>query len=300
MWRIYPDDLVAQAKDSIADLEKSMHAVIETEHITRDGRRFPVMIDVTVIRSSDDDLVTRIAYVPDITDRKRAEAQLAEYHEHLEEVVEQRSAELTQAKLAAEAASIAKSAFLAQMSHEIRTPISGILGMAHILRRSRLDGAQRDSLGKIEASGRHLLGIIDDILDLLQDRSRQAPAGATSRSTTCCATSRPSPAPPSPPRPWLCVATSLPTCRPACMATRTADPGHRQLHRQRHQIHRARQHRADQGITPAENAGHVLLRFAVADTGIGIEAEALARIFGLFSEQADCSTTRKFRRHRPA
>jgi CheY-like chemotaxis protein len=78
---------------------------------------------------------------------------------------------LIEAKRAAEAASIAKSAFLASMSHEIRTPINGILGMAHVLRRSTLDAKQRTKLDQIDAASRHLLGVINDILDLAKVES---------------------------------------------------------------------------------------------------------------------------------
>lgn len=66
----------------------------------------------------------------------------------------------------AEAANNAKSAFLANMSHEIRTPMNGILGMVHLLRRSALSGEQLKKLNVIESSGKHLLAIISDILDL--------------------------------------------------------------------------------------------------------------------------------------
>ena len=88
------------------------------------------------------------------------------YRNHLEELVEQRTHELSAARDIAEAANRSKSTFLANMSHEIRTPMNGILGMAHVLRRGDVTAVQAGQLDKIATSGHHLLSIINDILDL--------------------------------------------------------------------------------------------------------------------------------------
>ncbi|MFP5478259.1 MAG: PAS domain S-box protein [Alphaproteobacteria bacterium] len=73
---------------------------------------------------------------------------------------------LRAAMTAAETANRAKSDFLAAMSHEIRTPLNGVLGMAHVLERHLTDPEQRGMLQVIRDSGEHLLGVINDILDL--------------------------------------------------------------------------------------------------------------------------------------
>jgi PAS domain S-box-containing protein len=102
----------------------------------------------------------------DITDRRRAEGELEKYRLHLESMIQERTAALTIAKEAAEAANIAKSAFLANMSHEIRTPMNGIIGMAHILRREGVTPQQAKRLDTIDASAQHLLSVINDVLDI--------------------------------------------------------------------------------------------------------------------------------------
>jgi PAS domain S-box-containing protein len=105
----------------------------------------------------------------DITDRKHADQELKEHRDNLEELVSVRTTALVMAHNDALVASRAKSAFLASMSHELRTPLNAIIGYSEMLEENALEDGNESlqaDLLKIKSSGRHLLMLINDILDL--------------------------------------------------------------------------------------------------------------------------------------
>jgi PAS domain S-box-containing protein len=140
----------------------------EIEYRTRDGSRFLANLYIRIIRNGNRENVLE-GFVEDITERKRAEEALREAHNVLECRVEQRTAELSAANERLTELDRLKSQFLASMSHELRTPLNSIIGFTSLLRRG-LTGPVTDEqvkqLGIVHSSASHLLGLINDLLDL--------------------------------------------------------------------------------------------------------------------------------------
>jgi PAS domain S-box-containing protein len=152
----------------------------------RDGR--VIFVEVVTHQVDFNGRPARIALAIDVTERLQAERSLAQYRTQLEQRVAERTAELSRAndrlrgeveerhriteelraaKTAADAANVSKSTFLANTSHEIRTPLTSILGYADLLADPQLSEGQRGKyLEVLQQNAQHLLSLIDDLLDL--------------------------------------------------------------------------------------------------------------------------------------
>ena len=169
--------------------------VRESVNVCKDGSTFPVWLMSEVVKNLDGEPCAVVTSCEDITERKMLEEERRKYRDHLEELVTERTLELTTAnaqlqleisercrteqelqaaKEAAESANRAKSDFLANMSHELRTPLNGILGYTQILKNDMtLTERPRHAIDVIHRSAEHLLLMITDILDLSKIEARK-------------------------------------------------------------------------------------------------------------------------------
>ncbi len=133
----------------------------------KNGEVFPEEISMQALRGPDGRIRRYISIFSDITQRKKNESDLAAHREHLEDLVKQRTEELTVTRDQAEAANHSKSTFLANMSHELRTPLNAVIGFSQLMEKDRaLSPHNQRNLQIINHSGRHLLTLINDILEL--------------------------------------------------------------------------------------------------------------------------------------
>ena len=248
---------------------------------SKSGRKYHVHLEVQPVRDEAGGIENFIGILTDIT--ARVETELA----------------LRNAKAEADAASRAKSEFLASMSHEIRTPMNGVIGMTSLLMDTRLDPEQRDFVNTIRTSGEALLTIINDILDFSKIESGKMELER--------------------------LPFDLPTCVEEALDLFAMQAAAKRLDLAYHveedvpawvmgDITRLRQilvnlvnnavkftasgaititvRRLDRVLDHASNR-RVTLEIAVCDTGIGIPRERISRLFKPFS-QVDSSTTRKY------
>ena len=272
---------LARRRERIEAVLAGEPQVFEREELGRDGRIHFTWVHYLPERR-DGEVAGFFVLVHEITELKEAQRQLQVLN-----------TSLAQARDAANRASRAKSDFLANMSHEIRTPMNTVLGMTRLLQQGALSAAQRDSVSKISDATRHLLAIINDILDLSKIEAGQLrlehvnfplsavldqvraliaeQANAKGLALELDATDTPQ---------WL---VGDPTrlrqalLNYAANAAKFTERGHIRIRAQ-----------------PVRHDGQQLrVRFEVEDSGPGVDPVHLPRLFSNF-EQGDSSTTRRF------
>jgi two-component system sensor histidine kinase/response regulator len=219
---------------------------------------------------------------------------LTHHRDELERQVSVRTEQLEKAKNAAEAASRAKSAFLATMSHEIRTPMNGVLGMAEMLLGTGLTETQRNYTQLVKQSGEHLLVIINDILDFSKIEAGKLTVEYINFNLWDLLEDIDTVYTPQAEGKGIAMHFEIANDIPVAIC---GDPNRlRQIMANLlgNAIKFTNQGRILARVRIAsEDNQAVMLRFEVHDTGIGISRDARGRIFEAFS-QADDSTTRKY------
>jgi PAS domain S-box-containing protein len=267
-------DAIAQLHDAI---EQRIDVNVVIRNYRKDGTPFWNDLTIAPVKDEAGNVTHFVGLQTDVTDRKREEE------------------ELLAAKEGAEVASRAKSQFLANMSHELRTPLNAIIGYSEMLQEQAQDEELSDfapDLEKIHNAGKHLLALINDILDLSKieagkmdlyletfDVAKMAQEVASTIQPLVDKRGN---------RLKVEVAEGLP-------------PMHADLTKVRQSLFNLLSNASkftENGsvrlrVEGEDAEGRPWVRFRVSDTGIGMTPEQLAKLFEPFS-QADRSTTRKF------
>lgn len=283
----------------------------EWTYIRKDGSRFPVLLSVTVLRGDGDEITGFMGMAVDISDRREREAALAraqvELQRRLNDLetankrIETEAArqvtlleDLALARDEAQAAYAEKSRFLATMSHEIRTPMNGVVGVLGLLNSTELSPEQANLVGTALRSANELIQTTTDILDLSKLEAQKTELELTDFSVR------------------ELMADVIGLLRPAATskgidlkhevaadlpAYLKGDP-HRIRQVVLNLISNAVKFTLHGSVTlqvdgKARERGEIVLRIRVKDTGIGIDQNAVKRLFARFT-QAEQSTTRRY------
>lgn len=281
------------AKDREVLLSSAVVDVPEEFICTQQGEQRILHTKKLALRDSAGKAEFLLGISEDITDAKHDAEELLRHRTHLEQLVAARTAELSQAKEVAEGANVAKSSFLANMSHEIRTPLNAITGMAHMIRRGGLTPRQFDQLDKLEAAGKHLLNIINAVLDISKIEAGKFELEETAIRVESILGNVTSMLHDEAQAKGLYLSSELPLLPKNLLG----DSTRLQQALLNYAMNAVKFTNAG-GICLkvkllAEDVDSAMLRFEVTDTGIGVPQETLSRLFSAF-EQADNSTTRKY------
>lgn len=297
--QFFPDEYRTALDHGIARVFETGQASIEAPFLTKDGTRIPYFF--TGRRVVYDGLNCLVGMGIDISERKEAEVALRELNENLENMVAERTAELHAAVARAEAADRLKSAFLATMSHELRTPLNSIIGFTGIVLQELagpLTSEQRKQLGMVQDSARHLLDLINDVLDISKIEAGQLEVRAEPFDLQACIDRVVALTRPQADSKHLELSTEAPPSLPGMVG----DP-RRVQQVLINLLSNAVKFTEQGGVTlkvdllndsdePPDATSRPMVRFRVYDTGIGIAPEDLSALFQPF-HQVDTGLTRQ-------
>jgi PAS domain S-box-containing protein len=253
-------------------LEAGRYQPFEKEYVRKDGTRVPVLVGGILIEGPPPQT---LGFVLDISERRRADAE-------------------RQARLEAEAANHAKSIFLANMSHEIRTPMNAILGMSQLAMQSGLNDTQARYVHHVQSAAESLLAILNDILDLSKIEAGHLEMESVEfdldevldRLATVVGLKAE--------EKGVELVYALPPRLPRRLVGDPMRLGQVLLNLASNAVKFTARGEVVVSVTQAaREKNEVRLVFEVRDTGIGLSAEEIARLFRPFT-QADSSTTRRF------
>jgi PAS domain S-box-containing protein len=267
------------------------------ENMLRSGERVWIAWTNRIVLDAEGEVAEVLSVGTDITGLKRAEKEIRELNAGLERRVAQRTAELAVARDRAEAADRLKSAFLATMSHELRTPLNSIIGFTGILLQEMagpLGAEQRKQLEMVRDSSRHLLALINDVLDISKIEAGQMTVGSEPFDLRVSIENAVGLVRPLAEKKQLALSALL---APE-IGTLVSDP--RRVEQVLINLLNNAIKFTDEGAVtvaaeiapPGNGAPHTMIRMSVTDTGIGIKPEDLGELFRPF-RQIDAGLARQ-------
>ncbi|MGA2093532.1 MAG: response regulator [Sedimentisphaerales bacterium] len=276
-----------KAKEMIEKAMKEGSSFFEWIHRRINGEDFPATVLLT--RMEHDGKILVQATVRDISAQKEAENKLKQLNESLK-IATTRASELA---AQAQKANAAKSEFLANMSHEIRTPLNSIIGFTEILLREDLSSEHKDRLRTVCNSGRHLLQLINDILDLSKIEAGKMTIEITKCSLAELIARIESMMQPFMAEKGLAFAINEKGRLPANILTDSARVSQCLINLVNNAIKFTKEGHVYLNISMEDHNGKWFIRFEVEDTGIGISSEFQQKIFESFPQE-DSSITRQY------
>ncbi|MFZ6756741.1 response regulator [Undibacterium sp. Ji50W] len=267
----------------VAKARMGQSEVQQWTYVTKQRQHIPVSLVVSAIRNDKNEIEGFLGIASDISRQKQLEASLIA------------------AKEQAEMASRAKSEFLANMSHEIRTPMNAVLGMSYLLNKTELSTVQRNYLNMIRSSGQSLLSILNDILDISKIEAGRIELSPTRFFLKDVLSALANMMSVNVGEKNLELSLGIDAGVPGEMigdALRLQQIliniiGNAIKFTESGEVSLLVQKQGQVEITDNVDSAALLIQFIVRDTGIGMSAEQIGRLFTAF-EQADASTSRRF------